>query len=305
MRIKKFHAWLILNIAVFLAINLVLRKSMFSVSNEDGFFIDIQASKDFTFAGMEYLLELVHLIRFAIGLPFLFIFEYGLHPIFESFVLLGFMLPVVCARFAGKYYWLQVLFLYTAYALSYRTILVACSIAYLFMLLFSERQSRILFVASAILANLSSGVVMGWLLIAILNRQRFNNYAKLFWTVIVGMFLSFSFSVSHKIEFFYESAKAGGSSDGFVEALSRNTLVVSFQYGQYARLVTYSIAFLVLAMIFIYSLFTLRGGKAASLFYFCSIPGMFLEGLSVMAFLVPIIWFLLGVRPREGGQLRT
>ena len=297
MTIKKYDIWLASNIFLFLLLNLYLRKEMFSAGDSDGFFIDLQATKSFSWGTMEYLLELVHILRFVVAYPFLWLFENGFHPVFESILLLGCMFPVLTAEFGGKKHLAQALFIYLPYFISYRSVLVACAIAYLFILLFSSKRSSYLLWASALFANLSSGVVMGWLLIVLVNRRELMQRFKLLWLLVAAMALSLSFSISQKLNFFSETAKTTDSANGAVEAFMRNTVIVSYQNQQYARLVTYCLAILLLFVIFLHGMMQARRSRSSLKFFVCSVPGLFMEGLSVMAFVIPILWFYLGIRP--------
>jgi hypothetical protein len=298
MTVKRFNLWLVLNCLLFLAINLIAKKSMFSAGENDGFFLGIQASKSFSWNGMEYLLELVHAVRFVVAYPFLWIFEHGYPPVFESMVLLGYMLPIANAEFNGKKKYFQVAFLYFPFFISYRSVLVACSVGYLFLLIYSEKKSSTLVWISALLANLSSGVVMGWLLVVLSNYRRLSSKTRKLSLIVACMLLSLSFSLSQKVEFFSDEARATDTSNGAVEAFQRNTLIVSYENHQYARLVIYCLAVLMLMVILVHGMLQKRGFQKSSWFYVCSIPGLFMEGLSVLAFVVPILWFYLGIRPR-------
>lgn len=298
-RVQSYKLWLVFHAILFLLLNLIFHKSMFSAGESDGFFIGVQASRFFSVEGMESLLELVHLVRFAIALPFLWVWEGGHPAILESALMLAYMWPVVTARLNRRIPFAQALYLYLPYVLSFRTVLVACAIAYLFILVFSEKRNAWLLCASAVLANLSSGVVVGWLLIAIINYKTLRAKHALISLLVPAMGLSLAFSLAQKVDFFSQTARETRSDNGFIEALTRNTFVVSYQNQQYARLAVYVIMVFLILLILGQALLSFHAGLRASLFYACAVPGFFLEGLSVMAFIFPVAWFFLGIRPLE------
>jgi hypothetical protein len=182
-----------------------------------------------------------------------------------------------------------------------RGVLVAVAVGYVVMSIFEKRQQWMLWVG-ILFANLSSASVLICLLI--LTLARINRGKKLLTNgqriqhliILCLLFVSLSLSIIDKVGGFaaggagYES-HAFNSDSFFLQVISRSTLAVSFSEGQYLRLVAYGMISVALIMIF-FSTFLIRKKSDARKILYCCVPGIFLEGLGVLAMTFPLIWVL-------------
>ena len=150
-----------------------------------------------------------------------------------------------------------------------------------------------LLVSSMFLANLSSGVVLPWLLITFMNIKNLSRRYEYIQVAATAIVVLLGFSVSQKIGFFLNEYSAGNT------IIGRSTFYVSFVNEQYARLALY---IMLLLSWLIISLAKLRY-KSFSMhlysFYLPVIVTFFFEGLGLVSFLIPILWFFMGVRPSK------
>lgn len=289
--VSKFNLFLIGNIAFYLAIcAFFIQKSMFAEGEGDGFYSQIQH----IVSGASWStspLYLVHLLRFFVVSPFYYVYVNGYGEFVESILILLFLLPVVIARFGGRRVWWQVLFIYLPLLFSYRAVLVMCSISYLFICLYGDKRSYLKLLISMLLANLSSGVVLPWVMIAFLNyRLLFSRYRFVRPIAIVAI-AALGFSVVHKIGFFFGEDSSGPS---FME---RNTFYVSIVNEQYLRFVVYLTLFLAWLGIGLCKVRFWAFPDNLYLFYVPAFFTLFFEGLGLVSFLIPIAWFYMAVRP--------
>jgi hypothetical protein len=311
-----YGIWVLIHAGIFVALASLMGRQMFeeeSRAGADAFFYQIQNVLTLLEGGstaewFESPLLLVHAVRFAITSPFYLVQQAGWGSSAEALLMLPFMLPVLLARFGGRRRFIQALFVYTPLILSFRSVLTACSIAYLFMLLYADRPRKGAGLFSMVLANLSSAAVLCWILIAATHGKELVSRMRLrVWPValFVVALLSLGASLDEKLRGLAEGGEgyeqqtnaAGGGEGGLVALLSRNTIYVSLSEGQYGRAAVYLALLLAVALIVGHLLLSRGISRSMKLFFMCAIPAFLVEGLGVVAFLFPVLWYLCGVRP--------
>ncbi len=95
------------------------------------------------------------------------------------------------------------------------------------------------------------------------------------------------------------------SENPLLAAVSRNTVSVSVASGDYARAVVYLGVVCAAGAILAALIASRRVPRSIRRFFACAVPGFFFEGLGVLAFLIPVYWFLIGVRPSEAPEHRA
>lgn len=296
--LSDFHLYVILASVLFVALNLVLKKSMFAMGVQDGFFIQITTVQDMWMKDSREILTdplyILHSVRLVIVSPFLLSWVRNWPPFLESIFLLPFLLPIALAKFNGKQHVAQLCVFLVPYALSFRTSLIVCGFAYLYLHLFSDKRSLWYFVMSALLSFLSSGVALAWLIVFWLCQAKFKvgTFAKATTCLIVATGLTFS--AIQKLAFFSGDTVGYTKSKGIAAAIERNTITVSYVVNDTPRFAVY----LLLAAFSAFFLFLLlnnrRTPKYLLLFFLASVPGFFFEGLSVAAYIMPIVWAMVG-----------
>ncbi|CAN7187832.1 hypothetical protein [Rhizobacter sp. LjRoot28] len=240
----------------------------------------------------------VHLGRLFAVAPFI-----GLDAVvgpLGSMVLLELaLLPLVLASGAPGRRVLTLAPLALPLALSGRSVLVAVGVGYVILYLVrSDSRSWLLWLGIAF-ANLSSASMIAVATLLIFVRQPAvsrRQGARLLALVLVG--LSLAASIIDKLGGFQSGAEGYGahsieSNNLLLAVLSRGTLLVSLVEGQYAR----SVAYLLVAGYLLYKLMVLLRNPRAVLarrIILCCIPGVFLEGLGVVALLFPLLWLITG-----------
>ncbi len=290
-KVSRYTLFLSANILAYLLLSMfVFQKSMFSAGDADGFYSQIfYVANEGSWSTSP--LYFVHLLRFFAVSPFYYLYVNGFHPFFESVLILVFLMPVLTARFGARQFFGQAFFVYLPLLFSYRSVLVMCSISYLFICLYGGKRSYLMLVASMFLANLSSGVVLPWLLITLMNIKSLSRRYKYIRIAALCVVVVLGFSVLQKIGFFLNEYSSGNS------ILERSTFYVSILNGQYARFAVYSA---LLMAWFVISLAKIRYQSFSMHLYTFYIPvfiTFFFEGLGLISFLIPILWFFVGVRP--------
>lgn len=288
---SRYNLFLLVNIAVYLLLSaFFFQKSMFDGGGSDGFYSQIFYVVNVGEWSTSPLYP-VHLLRFLVVSPFYYLHVNGVNPIFEAALILMFLMPVLAIKFGSKRVYSQALFIYLPILFSYRSVLVMCSISYLFICLYGCKRRYWMLFLSMLLANLSSGVVLPWVLIALLNIKDLSQKYKVIWFVALGAVVVLGFSISHKVGFFFGEHAAGES------VLSRSTFYVSILNEQYLRLALYSLLFLAWFVIGLASINVKPFPTQLFCFYFPAFVTFFFEGLGLISFLIPMIWFYMGIRP--------
>lgn len=290
--VSYYRIWLAYHCLLFVVLSQMLNRSMFSGGRSDGFYVQIQETKQVSIVFDNPNL-FIHYLRYITVYPFDFIVSNNLDPAFEAAVMVLALLPILLVRFANGYrHAAQPLLVYLPLMVSYRSALVACAIGYLFIFLFIQRNRYGLLFISAVFANLSSGVVIIWLAIMAYNSRATIRRRKWLTVVFALMVGNFALQFVQKLDFF--SAQAGAESSGLVHGITRNTLVTTITTGQWARAVFYLTLLALVAFILIVGR-SVGLTRPARAFYFFALPSFLFEGLGPLSYIVPITWFFLYV----------
>ena len=255
-------------------------------NNADGFFMQVTyASKIFTGNFDSNPLFFIHVARLLIVLPFYISYILNFPAIVDGAIYLLYLTPLLIRR-NEKGINVQLIFIFFPLFLSFRSSIGMCSMGYLYLILFNNVKSYKLLFISAMLANLSSGIVLSWLGAVFFSfRYIIRQYVGLV-PIIFVLVIGFSMSVMHKVQFMLMSA--GAEQNGGV--IERSTIYVSFVNEQYARLALYII--LVLYLFFILNCKILgRYSNRLFLFFVAAVPSVFLEGIGLMSYLMCFIIF--------------
>lgn len=296
---KKFSYALL---ATFILASILIALSGRSVISEgtDGFSSQMFFILDFDIDSWN-VLSIVHAIRLLVISPCLIAKAYA--PDFESSVLLIYALPLVSKDlFFNKYrnYFLIIFFL--PLFISFRAFISSCGVAYLYLYLFSNR-SIILFTASIVFAQLSSSIVLMYLLVLAGHYiwQKFKMvHAPYFMGAMTFLSASIAISVIDKISFFNsaeparlsaENGDSGLSGDTFLIAVSRNTIFDSLTNSQPIRFAFYCALLLTLIYI-IYTCYKRR--NLVLLFFFVpSLLTFMFEGLGPLSMIIVFLFYFI------------
>ncbi|WP_445765660.1 hypothetical protein [Rheinheimera sp.] len=262
---------------------------MFNDDLNDGFFSQIiYVSTSLTGEVPLSPLFVVHFFRFLIVLPFFVSFTLNLPAIFDAVIFLIYLSPFLASRNRGIFGYLPVLFLFFPLLFSYRTVLGMFGMAYLYICVFAKKPEYRLFVCSALLANLSSGIVLSWGVGVVASLSHFRKNYRFFDVLFIIVCLGFIGSVIHKYEFMFSSKGAHDNGN----ALERSTLMVSYLNEQYVKFLFYiGITSLVLMILTV-------GAWAKSfsfrrwMFFLGAVPVVFFEGIGLVSYLICIILLL-------------
>lgn len=259
----------------------------------------------------ENWLLLVHVIRVFAVIPFVYL-EIWIGPVASLTLLLFLLLPL--ARVLGSRN--QNLFalapVFLPLFVSGRSVLVAIGVGYIIFYL-HENRSHLKLWLGVLFVNLSSASVFISLLLLIFWKSKCNfNNISMSWSrlaAIVVLLGSFAVSMLDKILGF-QSGDVGYEGYGvdsdniFLVILSRSTLFFSFFEGQYLRVAAYGSIGAILLFKLIVLIFDHRSPIARRM-VLCCLPGIFVEGLGVLAMVFPLTWLLTGFGMSEVRLKRT
>lgn len=252
----------------------------------------------------------VHAIRLLIALPFLLRAQLGLPAFLDSVFLLGFLSPILFSSFGGRRYCRQHLFVYLGLFVSFRSMLVACAIGYLFLALYSNVRSKRNFVMSSVLAYLSTASMVGWLFICILFMRSLVQSLRSKAVVLAAILFVVGGIGASMIEKTRGFSEGGTGYEAAVEtdsvamrALSRNTIYSSIEEGNYLRAFSYLALVGAVAGLYARTLFQ-KTYRRLHWFFLAPLPLFAFEGLGPMAFLFPVCWVLFGVLQFRRGRVR-
>lgn len=289
MTIKRSYLVILPCLLVYCILAFFVNKSMFDGGYSDGFYAQVAFAFSYmTEGGGFHPLYVVHIMRLFIVLPFYLIDLLELPHLLESLTILLYMYPVYKYSPVVGYRLTQLLYLILPFIFSYRTILVMCSISYLYICLNSPKPRYALFLFSALLANLSSGVILPWILIVLLKgRVVYGQYKK---SLIVFVFAAAGFLVSvlHKIQHFF--IKSGVSHDETF--LSNNTFYVSVVFEQYDRLIIYSLLAILLFLLMMIYLYYSSSRLYGMAFLLGALPTLLFEGVGLVSFMIVFTWMI-------------
>lgn len=307
-RISRYWVVAVVGLLLLIGSNVALKKSIFSEGVSDGFYsqivyVSLKLQGFYPHDAWEPL-HFVHIVRLVIVAPFFGIWFAKLPPFLETVALVPFLWPILAAKFRGNPNWAQLIILLCPLALSYRTVLLACGFAYLYLFLFSDRPRTWMLALSGLFAFLSSGVVLAWILVAIVCYDRVLSpwYRRVGLISFVGA--GFAASLLHKADYFASASQAQTKSTGLASAIERSTLFVSYEYGQLGRLLLY-VTLLSVALWFMLQLLRrLPETRRLLLFFAACLPGFLFEGLAVMAFILPFALAVCGAYRLEPATRR-
>lgn len=277
-----------------------LNIKMFGQNSDDGFYSQISYVSEHIASGESFSpLFIIHTLRLIAVLPFYISEQLGLPAYADALCFILYMCPIISSferRNAQGY--LPFIFLFFPLLFSYRTVLGMCSMYYLYICLFYDKKNTsFLFISSAILANLSSGIVLGWA-IAVIGSF---NYLKLkyiyFKPFFIFLCVGFLGSLLHKYDFML--SEHGAEING--GALQRSTFYVAYTYGQYARLLFY-----ILIAICVYSILMLEVVKNKMrlgrhfLFFLGSVPLLFFEGIGLVSYMFCLLSYISSLTFKGG-----
>lgn len=290
-------------LVAFVALNTVLKKSIFAGGEQDGFYAQIASVYAYTqgLAVWETPVQAIHVVRMAVVYPYLFVYLAKLPAWIETVLLIPYILPILRARFGGKSHPVQYLCLLLPYALSMRAALLAYGFCLLYLYLFSDRRSPWQLVFSLLLAFLSSGVVLSWAIIAVLCSRQVLSGNKVGVPLMGVGLVGLGVSLADKLTFF-DSQAAGTSGKGLASALERSTVVDALNRGDIAKFGVY-LALISVGAWYLWQLFTAPRIPRTLLYFFAaSIPGFAMEGLAAMAYILPFAFAICGLYVLEGPQ---
>lgn len=248
----------------------------------------------------ESWLVFVHLVRWAVTAPFLFV-ESIAGPAGPIALLLLLLLPLTHVPGRGQQGLLTLVPMALPLFISGRGVLVAVGVGYVVMYLIEHRGAWMLLLG-VLLANLSSAsVLMCLLLLAFGYAPDSRGRAACKWQRVCAIALlaiSLAISAQDKITGFSTGqagydAQVDGSDDILIAILSRSTLFVSLVEGQSLRFLLYSAVAAFLLVKFVALIASPRRYTARRILL-CCMPGILLEGLGVLAMIFPLIWLFAG-----------
>lgn len=241
-------------------------------------------------------LFLIHLLRAGIAVFFQGVSAIGGSPL-EVLVLSLFVWPVLNLFNGGQRPWLGILLFFIVFLLSFRSVLVCISVGYLVLYQLRAPKKRYLLI-SYIFSSLSSGAVL--LCVCLVSRDIRQLGKGGFGYIFYFVFSLLSLAISGADKFMgFRSGDAGyeatvGNATGLQAAISRNTIVVSILSGDYVRAAVYMFLALILLLFLMRSFFNLKA-KWYRFVFLAGVPVMMLEGLGVIALLVPLLMRSAGV----------
>ncbi|WP_348688061.1 hypothetical protein [Aeromonas bestiarum] len=266
-----------------------LNIKMFGQNSADGFYSQISyVSEHINSGGDLSPLFLIHTLRLIAVLPFYISEQLELPAYADAVLFIFYIWPIVSVIGAARIKsYLPFVFLFFPLFFSYRTVLGMCGMCYLYIILFYQRKNTTLLLMSAMLANLSSGIIFGWS-IAVIGSFKYlkSNYKffTLFFLLICAGFLG---SFIHKYEFML--SPQGASVNGNI--FERSTYYVSYVNGQNSRLVLYLL--MAFSIFFVIYLQCLKEKIFNRYFFFFigAIPLTLFEGIGLVSYLFCIILY--------------
>ncbi|MFV3352778.1 hypothetical protein [Aeromonas veronii] len=268
----------------------ILNIKMFGQNLADGFYSQISyVSEHISSGGDLSPLFIIHTLRLIAVLPFYFSEKLQLPAYVDAILFIFYLWPIVSIIGAARIKsYLPFVFLFFPLFFSYRTVLGMCGMCYLYLILFYQRKSTILLLMSAMLANLSSGIIFGWSIAVIGSFKYFKSNYRFFTLFFLLICLGFVGSFIHKYEFMI--SPQGASVNGSV--FERSTYYVSYINGQNSRLILY--LFMAFSVFFIIYLQCLKDKTLNKFFFFFigAIPLTLFEGIGLVSYLYCIILYL-------------
>lgn len=280
----------IMSSIVFVILSNYFNISMFDNNDSDGFKAQIfYVSKIFN-GELDYdPLFFVHLVRLIIITPFYINNILGLPNYIESLGFILYLIPFFKKKYLHIVGYLPCLFVFLPLFVSYRTALGMLSMTYLFILLFCHIKSYSLLFFSALLSNLSSGIVLSWIMVSLGSffylKKSYKYLLPLFLVISTGLIGSFI------NKFYFMFTTNGIKENGSM--IERSNIYISIIDGNYFRLFFYiSLCLSLLFCIFTSLLINNKNIKDRLFIFFLSgIPAMFSEGLGLISYLMCFLIF--------------
>jgi hypothetical protein len=243
----------------------------------------------------------VHLARLLVISPFLFL-DSQVGSVSVLLLMLLLLLPLTHVPSSSRHRLLLLLPMILPLFVSGRSVLVAVGVGYIIMYIIEQRSNWMLFIG-VLLVNLSSASVLMSLLLLVFACTK-NHFSEQPWkrartTSVLVLSASLAISTLDKLAGFgsgevgYET-QYGESGNVVLTIISRSTLFVSIAEGQYWRFLFY----LAVAIILFFKLSHVISNpryREAKRIILCCVPGLFLEGLGVIAMVFPLIWLFFGL----------
>lgn len=287
-------------LAFYLIVSLFMAKGMFSDAAMDGFYSQMRYAANLD--NEMHALSWLHWLRLFIVLPFWFSHVAEVPDYVQQILILAYIAPILLVRIEGSIAYLRWLLLLLPFVLSFRACLCVVSITLLYLHVFHNLRSASLLLYSALLANLSSGVVIPWLLTVFVLFGRFKISRWAIGLAALVLVAGLSGSVMHKAQFFGATATATAPAletsperaEGgfFYKILSRSTLYDSYSNDNLLKFYGYSVILVAYALAW---LAALKIGLAETLFMGIPLPGFLMEGLWVTSYLGVALFFVIGV----------
>lgn len=239
----------------------------------------------------------IHLIRSSLFYCFDFLNYIGGSGLVAFGVVL-FFIPIMRLFLCARFSYFSILLPVLIALISYRAVFVALSVGYVFLYFLCARRT-IYLIFSFVFLNLSSASVLIGILIVCFYAFRFSVWSWRLGIFLISLLVSFMVSLQDKIVGFI-SASAGYQptvqieGSGLLGVLTRSTIFTSFYEGDYIRGGIY-LALLCAALLIILSSLCVRELRGYGFLFFASLPVFFLEGLGVVALIVPIFMFFCQV----------
>lgn len=274
-------------------------KTLFNLEEIDGFtyqmiYIRTVIDARIPFFSLEPLL-MIHWLRYYLILPVDTIDQSNFRYLSPVLLLaLTFPLFSLFKNFPGKIVSLSLLLLLAF--MSYRNIFVICGIGYLFIYAKVWRNALVL-VLSALLVNLSSGSVLVAIVCGSFLFFHYRIRSLSYFAYLLFLTVSLIISLQDKYIGFAlgEAGYAATEFDatGVYAVITRSTIYVSLVTGNFLRAGLYlAIGAIAIVVILVASASAKYRGYA--LLFVSSLPVFLVEGLGVVALIVPVLLFLSG-----------
>lgn len=304
---EKIYPWLLAVCTILSLVIIEILGKKLMTTNNDGFWIETMYVLTHSPVDWEPL-NYVHAVRWFAVSPLWFAEFSPMASLLQGMLVIAAAVPLLFVKSVGwRKLFLCVIPLIPV-ILSFRSALAAYGIGYLYLQVTGEQKSKLLFLISALFANLSSGVVLFWIAIVVFFRGTLRHQGAVFFILLVVMLAGLTTSIQNKLVFFSSKAAIVTSQRSEAENISnstddeninpigsmvsRNTIYVACVTGQYSRLAFHSFILLLFAGVLIYCGMNLERYKVPFIFFICVLPLFLVEGLGTLAPIVSLILFL-------------
>lgn len=278
---NKYNFYLLVSSFLFVLLSVYFNISIFSEAGNDGFYSQITYVVNNIYNTSDYSpLFIIHFLRLLIILPFYVVYSLNFPNYFESIIFIFYLMPFFNSK-NTTIKLASIILMFLPIFFSYRTVLGMIGMGYLYLCLFYYKGRYLLLFLSALLANLSSGIVFGWLFSIFTSIKYIKvNYPKVLVFIII-MILGFFGSFIHKYHFMISDVGAMNNGSFW----ERSTLYESYQNGYYSRFIVYASLVTVILMILV----SPQKLSRRWLFFLGALPLAFVEGIGLISYLFCII----------------